>query len=499
MGTELWTSTMKLSLILLSSLNAAPLLEQSVLAPNQQLMQQAALYSQSGTQQSVNFQQASHQQERVNKTGLDIIQDIIRTGLDTILPSNGQSISYGQSISAGPRPTNIRQQQATSASNNFGAQTAGTGRRSITSGQQSANWQQQNQQRQNQQGALTCNSLCNDLERRIEFLERQNEARGELLQTIVSSYARESQSFVATLNSAVLTMQSIPHYSAGDESRTSTIKNPVPQRPSTGNQRVTTVQNHKFTGVLSSRPNKGVLLVLSDGRWGTVCDDGFGVDEADTACRAMGYTRSVSFTNVNNAAGYYSPTGVQFAMDEVSCPRRNFMSLLDCNFDRQHNCARGEEMVLECVGGAVNGGAGFQVNTRPAVPVSQPQQIARPIGGQLANHKLVEVTSSRPNKGVLMVYYNGQWGTVCDDGFGQSEADVACRAMHYDAAATYANTRNSPGYSTPPGSDFMLDDVSCNSNEISLLDCQASRTIHNCGAGEEIVLECRSATKVPRA
>merc|ERR1739848_706639 len=147
MGTELWTSIMKLSLILLSSLNAAPLLEQSVLAPNQQLMQQAALYSQTGTQQSVNFQQASHQQ-------------------------NGQSISYGQSISSGPRPTNIRQQQATSASNNFGEQTAGTGRRPITSGQQSVNWQQQ----QNQQGALTCNSLCNDLERRIEFLERQNEA-----------------------------------------------------------------------------------------------------------------------------------------------------------------------------------------------------------------------------------------------------------------------------------------------------------------------------------
>ena len=93
-----------------------------------------------------------------------------------------------------------------------------------------------------------------------------------------------------------------------------------------------------------------------------------------------------------------APTGLQFAMDEVSCPRRNFMSLLDCNFDRQHNCARGEEMVLECVGGAVNGAAGFQVNTRPAVPISQSQQIARPIGGQLANHKLVEVTGSRPNK-----------------------------------------------------------------------------------------------------
>ena len=61
-------------------------------------------------------------------------------------------------------------------------------------------------------------------------------------------------------------------------------------------------------------------------------------------------------------------------------------------------------------------------------------------------------------KGVLMVYYNGQWGTVCDDGFGQSEADVACRAMHYDAAATYANTRNSAGYSSKHSTDSILSD-----------------------------------------
>ena len=51
--------------------------------------------------------------------------------------------------------------------------------------------------------------------------------------------------------------------------------------------------------------------------------------------------------------------------------------------------------------------------------------------------RLSDTFSTTSSSGRLEVYYNGVWGTVCNDFFGKTEADVACQQLGYSSAITY--------------------------------------------------------------
>ena len=90
-------------------------------------------------------------------------------------------------------------------------------------------------------------------------------------------------------------------------------------------------------------------------------------------------------------------------------------------------------------------------------------------------------------EGLLEVYHDGVWGTVCDDGWDFAETNVVCREMHLGKADTSASLGH-----IPKGTGKMwLDDIFCIGNEKSLLDCRHRPWGQsNCQHNEDTVLRC---------
>ena len=99
------------------------------------------------------------------------------------------------------------------------------------------------------------------------------------------------------------------------------------------------------------------------------------------------------------------------------------------------------------------------------------------------------VGGSNSYEGRVEVYYNGVWGTVCDDIWHTSNARVVCRQL----GLPYSNAEAiCCGQEFGQGSgSIWLDDVSCTGSESRLQDCnRRGWGSHNCGHHEDSGVKC---------
>ena len=105
----------------------------------------------------------------------------------------------------------------------------------------------------------------------------------------------------------------------------------------------------------------------------------------------------------------------------------------------------------------------------------------------LPNITLRLVGGKNSSEGRVEMLYNEEWGTICDDDWANSAAQVVCRQLGY-LRVERSTLEFGPGNGT-----IWLDNVGCTGNESSLLECNhGGLGEHNCAHSEDIGVVCSS-------
>eukprot|EP00062_Callorhinchus_milii_P026297 gi/632988245/ref/XP_007883001.1/ PREDICTED: deleted in malignant brain tumors 1 protein-like [Callorhinchus milii] len=193
----------------------------------------------------------------------------------------------------------------------------------------------------------------------------------------------------------------------------------------------------------------GTVEIYHNGNWRRVRDQFWDLSDANVVCRQMGCGPAMrAYNSPVYREGEWSPW-----LKDVHC-QGNETNLLKCKPSRRNQSTeKMSDVGIQC---------------------SKDVQIRLMDGGSSC-------------AGRVEIFYNGTWGTVCDDSWGSLEADVVCKQLGCGPAVN-ASAASPCG---PASGPVWLDEVRCSGKESALWECPSSPWgQHDCDHKEDVSIVC---------
>lgn len=223
-----------------------------------------------------------------------------------------------------------------------------------------------------------------------------------------------------------------------------------------------------------SKSNSGLLVATKVGTKlkGTVCDDRFDDVAALTICREMGHDCLASWSTMNTWK-LQEKRNMRILLDDVSCSERGVLDGFTegCFWKTQNDCDHSEDVYLSC----------------DCMLDEFKFSIVDSNGKEAENGRGLLIVEKKSGSG-----NTDKLGTVCDDLFDETSADVICKSMGFACSKSFESAGDKRTTSWSNAQKVVLSEVVCQVGDEGR--CTYS-TEPYCDHSEDVLIECGSAVQ----